>query len=98
MFMDRMELKGLYWQYSNGTRVPVVDREEPSDVDVYVERYAGSQVPAQNLEESSSFHYSTTFCWELYLCRQVQPDVEESKRGSSSYRWAIVSRASPFCH
>ena len=47
MFMDRMELKGLYWQYSNGTRVPVVDRGEPSDLDVYVERYAGSQVPAQ---------------------------------------------------
>ena len=41
MFMDRMELRGLYWQYSNGTRVPVVDRRESSDLDVYAERYAG---------------------------------------------------------
>ena len=42
MFMGRKTLRGLFWQYSNGTRVPVVDRGEPSDLDVYAERYAGS--------------------------------------------------------
>ena len=41
MFMGRMELRGLFWRYSNGTRVPVVDRREPSDLGVYAERYAG---------------------------------------------------------
>ena len=34
-------LRGLFWQDSNGTRVPVVERGEPSDLDVYTERYAG---------------------------------------------------------
>ena len=34
-------LSDFFWQYSNGTRVPDVDRGEPSDLDVYVERYAG---------------------------------------------------------
>ena len=31
-----------FWQYSNGTRVPDVDKREPSDLDVYAERYAGT--------------------------------------------------------
>ena len=42
MFMGRKTLRGLFWQYSNGTRLPVVDRGEPSDHDVYAERYSGS--------------------------------------------------------
>ena len=40
--MGPQTLRGLFWQYSNGTRAQVVDRGEPSDLDVYVERYAGS--------------------------------------------------------
>ena len=39
--MHRRALSDFFWQYSNGTRVPDVDRGEPSDHDVYVERYAG---------------------------------------------------------
>ena len=31
----------LFWRYDNGTRVPVVDRGNTSDLDVYAERYAG---------------------------------------------------------
>ena len=42
MFMGPQTLRGLFWQYSNGTRVPVVDRGEPSDLDVYAERYPDS--------------------------------------------------------
>ena len=42
MFMGRKTLRDLFWQYSNGTRLPVVDRGEPSDHDVYAERYSGS--------------------------------------------------------
>ena len=42
MFMGRKTLRGLFWQYSNGTRLPVVDRGEPSGLDVYAERYSGS--------------------------------------------------------
>ena len=34
-------LRGPFWQDSNGTRVPVVERGESSDLDVYAERYAG---------------------------------------------------------
>ena len=37
----RRALSDFFWQYSNGTRVPDVDKGEPSDLDVYVERYAG---------------------------------------------------------
>ena len=37
----RRALSDFFWQYSNGTRVPDVDRGEPSDLDVYAERYAG---------------------------------------------------------
>ena len=32
----------LVWQYSNGTRLPAVDRGQSSGHDVYMERYAGS--------------------------------------------------------
>ena len=39
--ISRRALSDFFWQYSNGTRVPVVDRGEPSDLDVYAERYAG---------------------------------------------------------
>ena len=39
--MRRRALSDFFWQYSNGTRVPDVDRGEPSDLDVYAERYAG---------------------------------------------------------
>ena len=43
VFMGRTEtLRGLFWQYSNGTRLPVVGRGEPSDHDVYAEHYSGS--------------------------------------------------------
>ena len=42
MFMGPKTLRDLFWQYSNGTRVPVVDRGESSDHDVYAERYSGS--------------------------------------------------------
>ena len=42
MFTGHMELRDLFWRYSNGTRVPVVDRGEPSDLDVYAEHYSGS--------------------------------------------------------
>ena len=39
--MGPQTLRDLFWQYSNGTRLPVVDRGEPSDHDVYAERYSG---------------------------------------------------------
>ena len=39
--MHRRALSDFFWRYSNGTRVPVVDEGEPSDLDVYAERYAG---------------------------------------------------------
>ena len=42
VFMGHKTLRGLFWQYSNGTRLPVVERGEPSDHDVYAERYSGS--------------------------------------------------------
>ena len=41
IFMHRRRLKDFFWQYNNGTRVPVVDRGETSAQDVYSERYAG---------------------------------------------------------
>ena len=35
-------LSALFWQYSNGTRLPAVSRGQSSGHDVYMERYAGS--------------------------------------------------------
>ena len=42
VFMGRKTLRGLFWQYSNGTRLPVVERGVSSDLDVYAECYSGS--------------------------------------------------------
>ena len=42
MFRGHKTLRDLFWQYSNGTRLPVVERGGSSDLDVYAERYAGS--------------------------------------------------------
>ena len=42
MFMGTNHLSALFWQYSNGTRLPAVDRGRSSGHDVYVERYIGS--------------------------------------------------------
>ena len=41
MFMGRKTLRDLFWQYSNGTRLPVVERGVSSAHDVYAERYSG---------------------------------------------------------
>ena len=40
--MGSRKLKSLRWLHRNKTRVPAVDRGQPSDHDVYMERYAGS--------------------------------------------------------
>ena len=34
-------LRGLFWQYSNSTRLPIVGDGESSDLDVYAEPYTG---------------------------------------------------------
>ena len=41
-FMGSNQLSALFWQYSNGTLLPAVDRGQSSGHDVYMERYAGS--------------------------------------------------------
>ena len=41
MFMGRKTLRGLFWRYSNGTRVPVVEMGGSIELDVYAEPYAG---------------------------------------------------------
>ena len=41
ILMHRRALSDFFWQYSNGTRLPVVDRGETSAQDVFSERYAG---------------------------------------------------------
>ena len=40
-FMGTNQLSALFWQYSNGTHLPAVDRGQSSGHDVYMERYAG---------------------------------------------------------
>ena len=41
VFMGPKVLLDLSWQYSNNTRLPVLERNIPSYLDVYVECYAG---------------------------------------------------------
>ena len=40
-FMGANQLSALFWQYSNGTRLPAVDRGQSSGHDVYMERTTG---------------------------------------------------------
>ena len=40
--MGSRKLRSLLWLYSNGTRLPAVDRGQSRDYDVYMERYVGS--------------------------------------------------------
>ena len=42
-FMHSNYLSALFWQYSNGTRLPAVDRGQSSGHDVYMERYRGGE-------------------------------------------------------
>ena len=58
-FMGSNQLSALFWQYSNGTRLPVVDRGQSSGHDVYMERYAGSG--SDNRQTwSRVLHFKTT--------------------------------------
>ena len=41
--MRTRTLRGLFWQYSNNTRLPIVGRGESSDLGVYAEIYAGKK-------------------------------------------------------
>ena len=38
------QLSALFWQHSNGTRLPAFDRGQSSGYDVYMERYRGGQL------------------------------------------------------
>ena len=42
-FMGSNQLSALFWQYSNGTRLPAVDTGQSSGHDVYMERYSGEE-------------------------------------------------------
>ena len=39
--MRTRTLRDLFWQYSNNTRLPAVEKGESSDLDVYAELYTG---------------------------------------------------------
>ena len=41
MLTKTVTLRGLFWQYSNNTRLPAVENGESSDFDVYAEPYTG---------------------------------------------------------
>ena len=41
--MHTRKLRDLFWQYSNNTRLPIVENGKPSDFDVYEEIYAGKK-------------------------------------------------------
>ena len=58
--VHRRRLKDFFWQYSNGTRVPVVERGEPSDLDVYVERYAGIEGNSTETTWRRILHFKRT--------------------------------------
>ena len=58
-FMGTNVLSALFWQYSNGTRLPAVDRGQSSGHDVYMERYAGS-LNDNRATWSRVLHFKTT--------------------------------------
>ena len=53
-------LSDFFWQDSNGTRVPVVDKGEPSDHDVYSERYAGIEGNSTETTWRRILHFKRT--------------------------------------
>ena len=58
-FMGRNVLSALFWQYSNGTRLPAVDRGQSSGHDVYMERYYGS-LNDNSARWFRALHFKTT--------------------------------------
>ena len=58
--MRRRILSDFFWQYSNGTRVPDVDRGEPSDLNVYAERYAGIEGNSSETTWRRILHFKRT--------------------------------------
>ena len=57
--MGKNQLSALFWQYSDGTRLPAVDRGQSSGHDVYMERYAGSRSD-NRLTWYRVLHFKTT--------------------------------------
>ena len=57
--MDTNTLSALFWQYSNGTRLPAVDRGQSSGHDVYMERYYGS-LNDNSARWFRALHFKTT--------------------------------------
>ena len=57
-FMGTNVLSALFGQYSNGTRLPAVDRGQSSGHDVYMERYIGGSV--NYLTWFRVLHFNTT--------------------------------------
>ena len=52
-------LRGLVWQYSNNTWLPIVEKGKPSDFDVYAEPYTG-RIVARDDTWLRALHFSRT--------------------------------------
>ena len=100
MFMGLNQLSALFWQYSNGTRLPVVDRGQSSGHDVYMERYRGSE----NVNSATWFralHFKTTTpsfagnytCVANYNQRYWNQSVEILVSGE----WKVTDTGSNIC-
>ena len=80
---NRQELSGLLWRYGNGTRLPAIASGESTDVHVYEERSGGGAGTWRSVLHFKRAQPLSTG----NMCRQLQSDLEKSKRASSCYRW-----------
>ena len=62
-------LYALFWRYTNGTRLPHVNRAESSDHDVYMERFEGTTA-VYTSTWSRVLHFNTTkfVSPAVYIC------------------------------
>ena len=80
--MHTRKLRDLFWQYSNNTRLPIVENGKPSDFDVYEEIYAGKKgaradtwlraLHFRRIQPSSAGNYTCVAYYIQYFPRSVE--------------------------
>lgn len=66
---ERGILYALFWRYSNGTRLPGVNRAESSSHDVYMERFEGTtQMYTPTWKRVLHFNTITLSTAGIYIC------------------------------
>ena len=80
--MHTKKLRGLFWQFSNNTRLPIVENGESSDLDVFAEPYTGRIVARtdtwlralhfRRIQPSSAGNYTCVAYYNQHFSQSVE--------------------------